>query len=92
MIAAALFRCDIKGRQPGIITDAQNMNCCMDHRGGQGYGKTPDGAGILTGLPHAFLAAVAQEELGRPYRSPAPTAQGSCSAPGSSGAESPRSA
>ena len=60
------FVCDIKGRPSrSIITDAQNMNCCMDHRGGQGYEKnTGDGAGILTGLPHAFLAAVAQEELG----------------------------
>ncbi|MEE3110151.1 MAG: hypothetical protein VX323_08905, partial [Pseudomonadota bacterium] len=60
------FVCDIKGRPSrSIITDAQNMNCCMDHRGGQGYEKnTGDGAGILTGLPHAFFAAVAQEELG----------------------------
>ena len=60
------FVCDIKGRPSrSIITDAQNMNCCMDHRGGQGYEKnTGDGAGILTGLPHSFLAAVAEEALG----------------------------
>lgn len=60
------FVCDIKGRPSrSIIEDAQSMNCCMDHRGGQGYEKnTGDGAGILTGLPHGFLAAVAEESLG----------------------------
>jgi Glutamate synthase domain 1 len=34
------FVCDIKGRPSrSIIEDAQSMNCCMDHRGGQGYEK-----------------------------------------------------
>ena len=60
------FICDIKGRASReIIDEAQNMNCCMTHRGGVGYEKnTGDGAGILTGLPDRFLRKVAAEELG----------------------------
>lgn len=60
------FICDIKGRASHqIILEAQQMNCCMVHRGGQGYEKnTGDGAGILTGLPHRFLAEIAPSELG----------------------------
>jgi glutamate synthase (NADPH/NADH) large chain len=60
------FICDIKGRASReIIDEAQNMNCCMTHRGGVGYEKnTGDGAGILTGLPEHFLRKVASEELG----------------------------
>ena len=60
------FICDIKGRASNrIIRDAEHMNCCMVHRGGLGYEKnTGDGAGLLTGLPHAFLAKVARESLG----------------------------
>ena len=38
------------------------MNCCVEHRGGVGYEKnTGDGAGILTGLPHAMLQDIAQQ-------------------------------
>ena len=34
----------------------------MEHRGGVGYEKnTGDGAGILTGLPHALLQDIAQQ-------------------------------
>ncbi|MEE4301097.1 MAG: glutamate synthase large subunit [Pseudomonadales bacterium] len=60
------FVCDIKGRPSrAIIEDAQRMNCCMIHRGGQGYeANTGDGAGILTGLPDALLREVVAEELG----------------------------
>ena len=60
------FICDIKGRPShDIIADAQRMNCCMIHRGGQGYeANTGDGAGILTGLPHEFLREIAAETLG----------------------------
>ena len=60
------FICDIKGRPGhGIIQDAQRMNCCMIHRGGQGYEKnTGDGAGILTGLPHRFLREAVAADLG----------------------------
>ncbi|MEE4361075.1 MAG: glutamate synthase large subunit [Pseudomonadales bacterium] len=60
------FVCDIKGRPSNqIIRDAQQMNCCMIHRGGQGYEKNSgDGAGILTGLPHEFLEEVVAPEIG----------------------------
>jgi glutamate synthase (NADPH/NADH) large chain len=59
------FICDIKGRPSrGIVEDALNMNCCMEHRGGVGYEKnTGDGAGILLGLPHKFLAKAAGADL-----------------------------
>ena len=59
------FICDIKGRPSrGIVEDALNMNCCMEHRGGVGYEKnTGDGAGILLGLPHKFLAKAASADL-----------------------------
>ena len=60
------FICDIKGRPSReIIESALSMNCCMEHRGGLGYEKnTGDGAGILLGLPHRFMARVAVDELG----------------------------
>lgn len=60
------FICDIKGRASrSIVEDALHMNCCMEHRGGVGYEKnTGDGAGIMLGIPHAFLSRVAREELG----------------------------
>ena len=60
------FICDIKGRASREIVDsAGHMNCCMVHRGGLGYEKnTGDGAGILTALPHRFLAKVAKADLG----------------------------
>ncbi|MFW6092610.1 MAG: glutamate synthase large subunit [Pseudomonadota bacterium] len=60
------FICDIKGRASRqILENARDMNCCMDHRGGVGYEKnTGDGAGILVGLPDAFLRSIARESLG----------------------------
>ena len=60
------FICDIKGRASRDIVDtAAHMNCCMVHRGGLGYEhNTGDGAGILTALPHRFLAKVANADLG----------------------------
>ena len=62
------FICDIKGRPSHqIVADAVHMNCCMEHRGGVGYEKnTGDGAGILTGLPHALFSQIAAQELGQP--------------------------
>ncbi len=63
------FVCDIKGRASrSILDEAEQMNCCMIHRGGVGYEKnTGDGAGILTGLPDALLRREAkrlwQEDL-----------------------------
>jgi glutamate synthase (NADPH/NADH) large chain len=60
------FICDIQGRPSRqIIEDAQEMNCCMEHRGGVGYEKTTgDGAGMLIGLPDKFLRKAAQRDLG----------------------------
>ena len=60
------FICDIKGRPSNaILREAEQMNCCMEHRGGVGFEKnTGDGAGILTALPHRMLARVASEDLG----------------------------
>ena len=59
------FICDIKGRASRDIVDtAAHMNCCMVHRGGLGFEKnTGDGAGILTALPHRFLAKAAKADL-----------------------------
>ena len=60
------FICDIKGRPSHqIVADAAAMNCCMEHRGGVGYEKNSgDGAGILTGLPHALLQDLAKVTFG----------------------------
>ena len=59
------FICHIKGRASRSIVDAaEHMNCCMMHRGGIGYEKnTGDGAGVLTALPHSFLAKAAKADL-----------------------------
>ncbi len=59
------FICDIKGRPSRrIITEAELMNCCMEHRGGVGYEKnTGDGAGILTTVPHRFFTRIAKESF-----------------------------
>ena len=59
------FVCDIKGRPSRqIVEEALHMNCCMEHRGGVGYEQnTGDGAGILLGLPDAFMRQQA-EKLG----------------------------
>ncbi|MDG1462261.1 MAG: glutamate synthase subunit alpha, partial [Gammaproteobacteria bacterium] len=55
----------IKGeRSHQIVLDADHLACRMDHRGARGAERnTGDGAGILTGLPHEFLARVAREDL-----------------------------
>ena len=52
------FVAHIKGqRSHQIIRDADHLLCRMDHRGARGAEpNTGDGAGILTALPHEFLA------------------------------------
>ena len=59
------FVCHIKGRASrGIVDDARDINCSMDHRGGIGAEpNTGDGAGILTSLPHRLLARAARADL-----------------------------
>ena len=66
------FVCHIKGRASrGIVDDARQINCSMDHRGGIGYEpNTGDGAGILTSLPHKLLARFAREILARSLPAP----------------------
>jgi len=54
-----------------IVRDAEHLLCRMDHRGARGAEtNTGDGAGMLTGLPHEFLARVAREELGTELPAP----------------------
>jgi glutamate synthase (NADPH/NADH) large chain len=57
------FVAHIKGkRSHRIIEDADHLLCRMDHRGARGAEpNTGDGAGMVTALPHEFLARVAQE-------------------------------
>ena len=58
-------------RSHQILTDAYQALLNMDHRGARGCEpNTGDGAGILTGLPHEFLARVAREDLGTGLPSP----------------------
>ena len=48
-----------------VVRDANTMLVRMSHRGGCGSDPASgDGAGILTGMPHAFLASAVQRELG----------------------------
>ena len=58
------FVAHIKGkRSHGIVTDADRILRHMTHRGACGCEEnTGDGAGMLTALPHEFLARVAGEE------------------------------
>ncbi|MHB8903135.1 MAG: glutamate synthase central domain-containing protein, partial [Thermoguttaceae bacterium] len=60
------FVAHLKGhRSHQIIRDAEIVLCNMDHRGGCGCEpNTGDGAGMLTALPHEFLAKVALADLG----------------------------
>jgi glutamate synthase (NADPH/NADH) large chain len=60
------FIAHIKGeRSHEMIQDAAHMLTRMDHRGACGCEpNTGDGAGILTALPHEFLAKVAKRDLG----------------------------
>jgi glutamate synthase (NADPH/NADH) large chain len=59
------FVAHVKGeRSHQLVKDADHLLCRMDHRGARGAERnTGDGAGMLTALPHEFLARVAREEL-----------------------------
>jgi glutamate synthase (NADPH/NADH) large chain len=61
------FVAHIKGqRSHQILVDAETVLRNMDHRGACGCEpNTGDGAGILTALPHDFLAAVVKKDLGK---------------------------
>jgi glutamate synthase (NADPH/NADH) large chain len=60
------FVAHVKGqRSHQILLDADHLLCRMDHRGARGAEpNTGDGAGILTALPHEFLAKVAKSDFG----------------------------
>jgi glutamate synthase (NADPH/NADH) large chain len=60
------FVAHIKGvRSRQIIDDADRILRHMDHRGACGCEhNTGDGAGMLTALPHRFLARVARQDIG----------------------------
>jgi glutamate synthase (NADPH/NADH) large chain len=48
-----------------LVSNALTMLSRMDHRGGCGCEpNTGDGAGMMCGMPHGFLADVAQADLG----------------------------
>ena len=72
------FVAHIKGhRSHQILLDAKQMLCHMDHRGACGAEpNTGDGAGILTALPHEFLAKAARQELGSDLPDPGGFAAG----------------
>ncbi len=72
------FVADIKGRPSHqIILDADHVLRRMVHRGGCGCEtNTGDGAGILTGLPHAFLTRVAKQDLNADLPAPGKFAAG----------------
>ena len=72
------FVAHVKGeRSHQIVADADLIACSMEHRGARGAdANTGDGAGILTALPHEFLARVAREDLGTELPDPGRFAAG----------------
>jgi glutamate synthase (NADPH/NADH) large chain len=72
------FVAHIKGkRSHQIIEDADHLLCRMDHRGARGAEpNTGDGAGMLTALPHEFLAKVAKQAFGATLPAPGQFAAG----------------
>ena len=72
------FVAHIKGeRSHQIVADAETVLRTMDHRGACGCeSNTGDGAGILTALPHEFLAEVVQADLGVELPAPGQFAAG----------------
>src|SRR3970040_842795 len=72
------FVAHVKGqRSHEIIRDADHLLCRMDHRGARGAeANTGDGAGILTALPHEFLAKAGRRALGSELPAPGRFAAG----------------
>jgi glutamate synthase (NADH) len=60
------FICHIKGvASHKLITDARQLLCAMTHRGATGAdSRDGDGAGVMTGLPHAFFQRETTIDLG----------------------------
>jgi len=72
------FVAHMKGqRSHQIILDADEISRNMTHRGACGCeANTGDGAGIMTALPHEFLARVAKSDLGAELPPPGQFAAG----------------
>jgi glutamate synthase (NADPH/NADH) large chain len=72
------FVAHIKGQgSHQIVLDADEVLQNMDHRGACGCeANTGDGAGMLTALPHGFLAKVAEKDLGKSLPQPGHFAAG----------------
>jgi glutamate synthase (NADH) len=60
------FICHIRGEQSHkIVSDARQLLCAMTHRGATGAdSRDGDGAGVMTGIPHAFFKREAERDLG----------------------------
>jgi glutamate synthase (NADPH/NADH) len=60
------FICHIKGEPSHkIVSDARQLLCAMTHRGATGAdSRDGDGAGVMTGIPHAFFKREAEKEIG----------------------------
>lgn len=66
------FICQIKGKPSHkIVSDARHLLCAMAHRGATGAdSRDGDGAGVMSGIPHAFFKREAERELGCPLPEP----------------------
>jgi glutamate synthase (NADH) len=60
------FVCHIKGdKAHKIVSDAKQLLCAMTHRGATGAdSRDGDGAGVMTGIPHAFFKHEAEKDIG----------------------------
>jgi glutamate synthase (NADPH/NADH) len=60
------FICHIKGAPSHkIVSDARQLLCAMTHRGATGAdSRDGDGAGVMTGIPHAFFKREAEKDIG----------------------------
>ncbi|KAI0273665.1 NADPH-dependent glutamate synthase [Gloeopeniophorella convolvens] len=72
------FICHIKGEQSHkIVSDARQLLCAMTHRGATGAdSRDGDGAGVMTGIPHALFQREAERDLGSALPDPGEYAVG----------------
>lgn len=72
------FVCHIKGEQSHkIVSDARQLLCAMTHRGATGADfRDGDGAGVMTGIPHALFKREAEKDLGSTLPEPGEYAVG----------------
>lgn len=72
------FVCQIKGKPSHkLVSDARQLLCAMTHRGAVGAdARDGDGAGVMTGIPHAFFKREAEREVGASLPAPGQYAVG----------------